>query len=238
MASASVKYVEVYSMPDDDKIWAMFRDYVFVTIRHAHRILGCKFDYITKRLRRFHEARLVGCVRQSDFSPWLYFITEAGARQAELRGVMKVPWRIQKKSLMQIPHEIGITDCQADLSKAFPAAEFRRWRTDLQNDFDGEVPDLYFDLKDGVGWCPFEYERMNPITKQKLLDYQRDFKRTYIVVQSLRRVENLIELMQSNPTTKLWFTYAELFHKDVTAPIWWTPANYQTKQYSILKPES
>jgi hypothetical protein len=41
--------------------------------------------------------------------------------------------------------------------------EGRRWKTDLQKDFDHEVPDLFFDLHDGIGWTPFEYVRTNPM---------------------------------------------------------------------------
>ncbi len=223
-------------MPNDDKIWAMFSRYVFVTTNQAQEILGCKWDYINVRLRRLFQAGYLGRVQQNDFAPYLYFLTEAGATLAFSRGHMTRPWYIQRKATNQIPHEIGITNWQMKFAKAFPEAEFRRWRTDLQHDFDGEVPDLFFDLKDGVGWVPFEYERMNLIKEEKLRDYDREFPRTYTVVQTNKRALNLVaSLEESLPSSKLWFTSEEMFDRDITGKIWWTPANFRTRVYSIVK---
>lgn len=229
----------LYLKANDDRIYAAFGRFVFLTVNQMRAVLDCKFDYISIRLRRFHETGSLGRAQTSDFAPYLYFISEQGANEAILRGAMHKKWYILKKSLLQIPHEVGITDCQIALSKAFPAMEDRRWRHDLQHDFDGEVPDLFFDLHDGVGWCPFEFERMNPVSHEKLEDYARKFDRTYIVVQTAARLNNLMRsLVETLPTTKLWFTTAELLLKNPKGKIWCAPKNWATKAYSIIKPEA
>jgi hypothetical protein len=229
------------SQPNDDKIWAMFNRYVFVTVKQAQTILGCaSFSYINVRLRRLWETGYLGRVQQNDFSPLLYFISKKGAEEAVLRGEMRKPWCIQKKSLMQIPHDIGITNCQILLDQNFPELEVRRWKTDLQKDFEGEVPDLYFDLHDGTGWCPFEYVRTNPLSRDKMKDYASGFERTYIVLPTMKAVQFALltanELHLPN-ASHLWFTYEEMFTTNVKGKIWWNPKTMGDKAYSILKPE-
>jgi len=229
----------VYSMLADDRIYEAFAKYVFLTTKQMQSALGCKFDYINVRLRRLCENGYLGRVQQNDFSEFLYFLTEQGALKAIERGAASRKWYVQKKSPMQLPHEKGITDCQLLLAKHFDGAEFRRWRTDLQKDFDGEVPDLFFDLKDGTGWCPMEYERMNPVSREKLADYAKHFPRTYIVVQTTRRVEMLLASIEDTLNTpRLWFTSVDVFSKNPTGKIWWTPKNFRDRAYSILRPES
>jgi hypothetical protein len=225
-------------MPNDDKIWAMFEAYVFVTVKQAQEILGCKPDYIQVRLRRLYEAGYLGRVQQSVFTDYLYFLTEQGAMQAIERGAMIHKWYVQKKSLMQIPHDSGVTACQIALFREFPHMQSRRWRTDLQKDFDGEVPDLFFNLHDGTGWTPFEYERLNPVSQEKLHEYSKTFNRSYVVVQTERRAANLLSAIEHDiPTTKLWFTTKDLLLTNTKGKIWWTPKDYATRQRSILKPE-
>ena len=190
------------------------------------------------RLRRLHEAGYLGRERQSDWSDYVYFLTEKGAEKSIEHGYLNRKFCVYKKSLLQIPHDIGLSECQLGLSQAFPEMECRRWRADLQKDFTGEVPDLFFDLKDGTGWTPFEYERLNPVSHDKLADYAKDFKRTYIVVQTERRAEMLLRSIENElPTSKLWFTDVLSFNKNVLGKIWWTPKNFRERQYSILKPE-
>src|ERR1700691_1928466 len=100
------------SQPNDDAIWAMFHRYVFVTVKQASTILDRKFHTVDVRLRRLEETGYLGRVQQNDFSPLLYFISKKGAEEAVARGEMQKAWFISKKSLSQIPHEIGITNCQ------------------------------------------------------------------------------------------------------------------------------
>jgi hypothetical protein len=224
-------------MPNDDNYWAMFASYVFVTPRQAIQILNGKRITVYVRLKRLYEAGYLGRVRQNDFAEFVYFLTQKGAdRCVERLGVNR--WYIGKKSLMQIPHDIGITEFQLRLARAFPHMEVRRWRTDLQKDFDGEVPDLYFNIGDGMEWTPFEYVRMNPVTAEKLRDYNSAFKRSYFVLPTEKRVENvLISIEDDLPSSRLWFTDEALYRKDILGKIWWTPKNFRERQYSILKPE-
>lgn len=234
-------------MPADDRIWAMFNRYVFATVKQAQRILGCKFDYINVRLRRMQETGyddptpLLGRVQQNSFSEFLYFLSKKGAERAVARGEMKKPWCIQKKSLMQIPHDIGITNCQILLDEHFPQMEVRRWKTDLSKDFDGELPDLFFDLRDGMGWCPFEYVLTNPVNEAKLRDYSTEFQRTYIVLPTMKRVQLALmrteEINLKNPQ-RIWFTYQSVFLENPKGKVWWNPKTMGDRAYSILKPES
>jgi hypothetical protein len=222
-------------MPNDDRIWAMFNRYVFVTVQQARSVLDCKFDYINVRLRRLHETGFLGRVQQNDFAPFLYFLSKTGAEEAVRRGEMEHPRCIQKKSLMQIPHDIGITDFHLRLEKAVEGLAWRQWRTDLQKEFD-DVPDALFSI-DGSGWSPFEYVRTNPINIEKLKYYDKQFHRAYIVMPTVKRIQIFLASIEDElPSSKLWFTAEELYQKDILGKIWWTPRNFRDRVYSILKP--
>lgn len=226
-------------MLNDDNYWRMFSSYVFVTPRQAIRILGGIRISVYVRLRRLFEGGYLGRVQQSDFSDYVYYLTEKGAEKCIERGYLQKRWYIQRKSLMQIPHDIGITEFQLRLARAFPQMESRRWRADLQPDFEGEVPDLFFNIGDGMEWTPWEYIRMNPITKEKLTDYNAKFKRSYFVLPTEKRIDNLLKSIEDEiPSTRLWFTDEASYQRDILGKIWWTPQNFRDRQYSILKPES
>jgi hypothetical protein len=217
----------------------MFSTYVFVTPRQAIQILDGKRISVYVRLRRLFEGGYLGRVQQSDFAEYVYYLTEKGAEKCIERGYLGKKWYIGRKSLMQIPHDIGITEFQFRLARAFPHMEARRWRADLQKDFEGEVPDLYFNIGDGMEWTPFEYVRMNPVTVEKLRGYDKEFKRSYFVLPTQRRVENILKAIEEElPSSRLWFTSEDRYREDILGKIWWTPKNYADRVYSLLKPEA
>jgi len=226
-------------MANDKYIYAMFALYVFVTVKQAQQILGCKFDYINVRLRRLEQTGFLGRVQQNDFAPFVYFLSKTGAERALGLGVAEEPRYISKKSLMQIPHDIGITECQIALFRNFSPLHVRRWRADLHKFYDGDLPDLSIDFHDGWGWSPFEYVRTNPVSDEKLAAYATNHPRTLIVLPTIERVKRILtRLEESLPTSKLWFTYEEKFLEDPTGKVWWTPKNFRDRVYSILKPEA
>jgi hypothetical protein len=224
-------------MPKDDLFWEAFSKYVYLTPTQVQLVTGRKQITVYVRLERFYDAGLLGKARQNDFSPWLYFLTEKGALKCIERGYLTRKWYIGRKATNQIPHEIGITNCQMIFAANFPG-EIRRWRADLQKDFHGEVPDLFFNL-DGT-WTPFEYVLQNPLTIDKLRDYNATFPRSYFILPTEKRVENVLAqcVHENLDTTKLWFTTETLFKQNPTGKIWATPHNYEDRAYSILKPES
>jgi hypothetical protein len=224
-------------MPTDDRIWDMFAKYGFVTAPQAMVILGKTATPTYYRLRRLYEDGWLGRERQGQSDNWLYFIKNP--ERAIDRGLLKHEWSIQRKATNQIPHEVGITDCQIIFYRHFPTAEIRRWRADLLHDFKREVPDLYFDLKDGIGWVPFEYVRRNPITEEKFKDYLAKFPRSYFVVPTGKYLENLLEKVEDDfPSTKLWFTYEDVFYKNPKGKIWYCPKDFRDRARSILPPKS
>jgi hypothetical protein len=112
---------------------------------------------------------------------------------------------------------------------------WRVFRTDLRHDFD-DIPDALLDT--GEGWTPFEYVRVNPVSEAKLRHYDKQFKRSYIVMPTTKRIELLLSALEDSlPSSKLWFTSEDMYRKDILGKIWWTPKNFRDRQYSIL-PES
>src|SRR5579871_1877627 len=81
----------LYSMPNDDKLWAMFSTYVYVTAKQAIQILGCKPDYIQVRLRRLFESGYLDRQQKNDFAEFVYFLTERGGNLCAERGHLKAP---------------------------------------------------------------------------------------------------------------------------------------------------
>lgn len=218
----------------------MLHKFVFMTVKQAHAYLGGSFSYINTRLRRLAETNYLGREQQNAFAEHIYWLARKGAEVGMARGAVPKPWSIQKKSKMQIPHDAGITSCLMLLDREFPNMQCRRWKTDLEKDFEGEIPDLFFDLQDGVGWCPFEYVVTNPLSRDKMRDYANGYERTYVVLPTLKAVQfalqtaNELNLTNAN---RLWFTYEELFLSEPKGKIWWNPKTMGDKAYSILKPE-
>jgi hypothetical protein len=205
------------SMPADKYIYGAFGRYVFMTVQQAQRILARPFDTVNIRLRRLEETGFLGRVQQNQFMPYLYFLSKKGGEEAMRLGMMEKPWYISKKSPNQILHDIGITEIQWRLETHIPAMRARRWKTDLAQDYTGDLMDLLTDFDDSMGWCPWEYVRTNPLTMDKLRDYATDFRRSYFVLPTVEKIERLMQ----NPMGK----------------VFWQPKNHE-RVYSILKPES
>ena len=159
MQNEAVKDVpQLYEMKNDDLIWQMFASYVYVTVKQAQQILGCKIDYIQVRLRRLWEAGYLGRQQKSDFSEAVYFLTEKGGLKAEERGALKSPRWIQKKSPMTLDHDTVITDFHLRLDKALwqsgRSVFWQQWRNDLIKQFGEDIPDAYFCIISNDSWSP------------------------------------------------------------------------------------
>lgn len=227
----------VYIKATDDPIFGMFGTYPYVTLRQAHEILGCKWDWIENRLPRLTEGEYLNRVQVNAMTDFLYFITKKGAQYAVSRGEMQDPWYSQSKAITHIEHEKGTTAFQIGLLKQFPGAKTRRYRADLQRDFPDDVPDLLFDIGDGKEECPFEYVRENPVSVEKLAYYHENFRRSYIALPTQKYLLHFLRKIEDElPYTDLWFTYEDAWRTNFTGTIWWTPADFTQRARSIIKP--
>ena len=66
-----------------------------------------------------------------------------------------------------------------------------------------------------------------------------DIERVLVTFPTVNRVERFLQRIAPHvPSAKIWVTYEEAYQKDILGKIWWTPKNFEERQYSILKPEA
>lgn len=248
--SQRAKSVRLYSMPNDDKLWAMFSSYIYVTAKQAIQILGCKPDYIQVRLRRLYEHDYLDRQQKNDFSEFVYYFTEKGGNLAAERGHLQEPRWITKKSPMTLDHDVEISRFHLTLEKALCGKAhlvWEQWRGDLGREFDSEwIPDAKFviigesaGLLEIVKSGESGYKKGESSLVAKLKTYDREKHHTLIVMPTIQRIQNFLSKIEDElPSTRLWFTDEASYQRDILGKIWWTPRNFRERQYSILKPEA
>ncbi len=244
--SERAKSPRLYTMPNDDKLWAAFSSYVYLTCRQAMTVLNCKPDYIQVRLRRLYEHGYLDRQQKNDFSEFVYYFTEKGGNMAAERGHLQAPRWITKKSPMTLDHDTTISDFHMRISAVAELAGWEQWRGDLAKDFDSEwIPDAKFRvvgdevrLLEIVKSGESGYKKGESSLVSKLKTYDREKHYTLVVMPTTQRIQNFLSKIEEElPSTRLWFTDEASYQRDILGKIWWTPKNFRTRQYSILKPE-
>jgi Replication-relaxation len=236
-------------MPNDDKLWAAFSSYVYLTAKQCIQVIGCKPDYIQVRLRRLYEAGYLDRQQKNNFSEYVYFFTEKGGDLAAERGHLLAPRWITKKSPMTLDHDVTISDFHMRLSaQLLPpnGMEWHQWRGDLAKSFGEWIPDAHFAIS-VAGWHVLEivksgesgYKKGESSLVAKLKTYDAEKHKTLVVMPTTQRIVNFLSKIEDElPSTRLWFTDEASYQRDILGKIWWTPKNFRDRQYSITKPEA
>lgn len=245
------KRSRLYSMPADDKLWAAFSSYVYLTARQAVQVIGCKIDYVQVRFRRLYEAGLLDRQQKNDFAEYVYFLTEKGGELCAERGHLESPKWISKKSPMTLDHDVEISDFHMRLASALLAPErpipmaWHQWRGQLAKEFGDWIPDAHFRIVEDwhvleiVRSTEWGYKKGESSLVTKLKTYDADKRHVLVVMPTQLRIQKFFAKVEDElPSSRLWFTDEASYRKDILGKIWWTPKNFRERQYSILKPEA
>jgi hypothetical protein len=249
--SAAAKSPRLYSMANDDRIFAAFSSYVYLTVKQMQEILGCKFDYIETRLRRLYQAGYLDRQQQTPFGDFTYFLTQRGGELCASRGHLPSPRWISKKSKMTLAHDNTISDFHMRLEHALRGTPYQgeawwfQWRGDLAKQFGDWIPDAYFRtgqdsfVLEIVKSTESGYKKGESSLVTKLKTYEAEKRHVLVVMPTLQRIQNFIAKIEEEiPSSRIWFTSEERYQKDILGKIWWAPKNYRDRVYSILKPEA
>ena len=242
-----VKNPRLYSMPNDDKLWAAFSSYVYLTARQVQTVVGCKPDYTQVRLRRLYEAGFLDRQQKNDFSEFVYFLTERGGELAADRGHLESPKWISKKSPMTLDHDVEISDFHMRLQQSILTTDifaivWHQWRGQLAKQFGDWIPDAHFFFQDTwhvleiVRSTEWGYKKGESSLVTKLKTYDAEKRRVLVVMPTQLRIQKFFAKVEEElPSSRLWFTDEASYRKDILGKIWWTPKNFRERQYSILK---
>ena len=241
----------------------MFSSYVYLNIEQLMVLLPERNkDYFHKRLYTLYFGAYLDRVQRNMFDAHLYFLDRKGGDEAAHFGYLPESRWVQKKSPLSMEHDTTISWFHLKHEFALGAIGleliWEQWRRDMKDMLPLE-PDARFAVRGDERYSILEIVRANehgikkkegdkPKPKnlsEKLADYMElDIERVCIVLPSHLRVTRYLEKLEGlypakeYPTQKIWLTDYQSFMVNTLDPIWKTPANYRTRQYSILKPGS
>jgi hypothetical protein len=253
----------IRDVPDDVHIFTAFARYVFLTADQLTRLLGRNEWYVQKRLKSFYDAGYLNNTQDGPFGPMMYFLSFKGGEKCVNLGILEKPRYVFKKSPKSIAHDSLITEFHLALELALRGPLFQpvlektgwrpinsltweQWRDDM-TDLAHLIPDARFAVVGDEDFTLVEVVRANiskPKDKEdeltsKLIEYERlGIKRVLILMPTKTRTDNYVKkLSLLLPSTIFWVTDYDSWKEDVLGKIFRTPKNYETRMYSILKPE-
>lgn len=251
----------------DVHVWRAFSGYVFLTVDQLTRLLGRGSDYVQKRLQAFYRAGYLNRTQDGPFGPIMYFFSFKGGEKCVNLGILEKPRYVYKKSPKSIAHDSLISEFHLALELGLGARKctwdsvdggcvwpdqhkltltWEQWRDDM-TDLKHLIPDARFAIQGEEEYTLVEVVRAN-ISKpkdredeltEKLMEYEKlGIPRVLILMPTKTRADNYLKkLSQILPSSHIWVTDYDSWISDVLGKIFRTPKNYETRQYSILKPE-
>jgi hypothetical protein len=250
-------------MADDHKVYQAYSLYVFLTVDMLTEITGRPRDSVLRRCSALAQAGILGRQRLG-VSHHMYFFDKKGGHLAAGNGYLDKPMFVTSKSPTHIDHDLEATRFHMALRKALgdpylpektdvtKILEWDQWRSDLMDlkELSDEIeliPDARFrlvferpSLLENVKSYESGYDNHESSLVSKLREYIRmDIERVLVTMPTVNRVEKFLQRIAPHlPSSKIWVTYEDAYRKDILGKIWWTPKNFESRQYSILKPES
>jgi len=229
--------------------------YQFLTVEQLAEICKRNIIAVRRRCLSLYSANVLNRARRDKLAPYVYFLGEEGAKTAYERGYLPDPHFVKSKSSLLIPHDLEITNFHLALEKAAEITEWRQWRGDLKDTVDGEtlIPDAYFALQGSsfflevVKSYESEYESGESNIERKLNLYNNyrnpfrekygasDFRVLWVLPTQERVLRLLTKIEDRFPYRRFYFTHEELYRKNISGKIWWTPKDFRDATYSIDK---
>lgn len=253
LAQGPARSLELYHSKGDPAILQQVAKYQFLTVKQTAELLPRNVIAVRRRMMQLERAAVLNREQESKTSPWVYFLAEKGGLMAAELGYLPSPRWIAAKAPTHLGHDCLITDFHITLEKALKEAGHRlaweQWRgdvTDLQ-DPDGEIeliPDARFTIDDEepsllevVRSYESGYQSRESSLVRKLKAYRKlGVYRVYVTMPTQLRVARLLnkleEIIQS---TNFWFTDEESFKSRILQRVWWTPADFRDRTYSIFR---
>ncbi|HEV3219578.1 MAG TPA: replication-relaxation family protein [Candidatus Acidoferrales bacterium] len=245
---------QLYTSKGDAEILRVVAKYQFVTVEQAAEQLKRNVIAVRRRMMQLFQASLLNRERRSDLDPFVYFLSENGGNLAASYGFLPEPRWIGGKSPTHLAHDLEITNFHIALEKAFQNTThtlyfWQQWRGDLKDivDPNGEIeliPDARFGIDedaDALLEVVKSYEsgytsRESSLVKKLKAYKQLGIKRVYITMPTQLRVARFLDKIEDDiKSTQFWFTDEASYKRDILGKIWWTPADFRDRTYSIFK---
>jgi hypothetical protein len=239
--------LRVYTRRSDADILQGVAKYQFLTVEQASELLGRNIISVRRRMMQLYRAGFLNRVQESPYAPFVYFLAEKGGRRAAELGYLPEPRWTDAKSQNHVMHDLVITEFHLALEKALGdsghSLSWEQWRGDLRLGPD-LIPDARFTIDaeapsflEVVRSYESEYKGGKSSLEKKLDEYRKArVHRVYITMPTVERVANFLWKIEDDlPSTQFWFTDEDSFRKRILGKIWWTPADFRDRIYSIFK---